>query len=116
MTTPILVPLAGSYISGADGILMPIHVKAPWDTKDYPFDWALHLLPDESISAVDFIPSSQHLSLLSKNIGDGLKPGSLTICWLYGGLLDTNYSVAIRVTTNHGRQMERTFQMSVGRN
>lgn len=115
-----LVPLAGNFMTSADGVLMPIFIKDPDDVLDYGFGWSNHLAGwfngiaqtgHDFIVAVTFDTGNSALTVLSSNFDD-----SNTYCWLSGGVPDVTYLVVMHITTDRGRQHDRTFGISVGQN
>lgn len=96
----------------ADGVAMPVWGKDPDDVLDYTLDWSKQLVEDDTIVAVTHIvlPGSE-LFVLSENFTD-----TTSTCWLQAGVLNLSYSVTCRVTTSKGRQMDRTFQITIGQN
>lgn len=116
MTTTV-APLAGTWTRDSDGILMPVFIKDPDDVEDYTLGFANHLVSDDEIVAVAFIPSDSTLPVLSTNVADSLAPNVRTNAaatgWVGGGTLGVTYSVICRITTEHGRRHDRTFQILI---
>jgi hypothetical protein len=104
-------PLAGNFITSADGIKMPLFTKDPKDVKDYGFDWSEHLAPDDTIIAVSFDTGNTALTVLSSNFDD-----TNTYVWLMRGVVTVTYLVVMVITTSKGRQEKRTFGIQCGSN
>lgn len=109
---PQVITTAPTVIYAADGTAMPVWTKDPNNVEDYTLDWSVQLNVDDSIEAVDFIvePASE-LTVLSSNF-----TATQATCWLQAGVLGLTYAVTCRVTTDHGRVLEYTFQIVCGSN
>lgn len=103
--------LSGNYIRSADGILMPIWVKDPQDVADYGLGWSNHLGADDFIVAAEFDTGNSALQILSTNFDN-----TRTFVWLSGGVTTVTYFVTCHITTDKGRQHERTFAIQIGQN
>lgn len=111
MATTLVEPLAGNWITSADSVKMPLFEKDPQDVLDYGFDWSNHLADDDTIVAVTFQTSNAELGVLSTNFTD-----TNAYVWLYGGVVEQTYLVTMHITTDKGRQHERTFAVQCGEN
>lgn len=110
----------------ADGVAMPVWPKDPNDVVDYTLDWTDQLVTGDTIIAVTYvIAPANELSVLSAdftNTGTTLIDNVeltnrlLTTCWLQAGVLAETYSVTARITTDSGREQERTFEIICGQN
>ncbi len=115
---PQVITTAPSVIYAADGTAMPVWTKDPNDVVDYTLDWSMQLNIDDSIVAVVYVISpGSELTVLSSNFSAGTT-GSATqaTCWLQAGVLGLTYAVTCRITTDHGRVLEYTFQIVCGSN
>lgn len=82
-------------------------VQDPEAVLDYTLDWTKLMVTGDTIVAVTFTPDSG-LTNLSQNFA------ALTVTvWLQGGTGGTVYNVVCHITTAAGRQLIRTFQISV---
>jgi len=104
-------PLAGNFITSADGVQMPLWIKDPKDVKDYGFDWSEHLAPGDTIINVSFDTGSSELTVLSSNFDD-----TNTYVWLIRGVVTVTYLVVMVITTLKGRQEKRRFAIQCGEN
>ncbi len=109
---PQVITTAPTIIYSADGTAMPVWTKDPNDLVDYTMDWSKLLNQDDFIEAAMFIvaPASE-LTVLSTNFTE-----TQATCWLQAGVLGLTYAVTCRITTDHGRQQEYTFQIVCGAN
>lgn len=103
--------LSGNYIRSADGILMPLWFKDPDDVLDFGLGWSNHLAADDVIVAAEFEVSNAALQILSTNFDN-----SRTFVWLAGGGVGITYFVTCTITTDKGRQHQRTFAVQIGQN
>ena len=109
---PQVITTAPTVIYAADGTAMPVWTKDPNDVVDYTLDWSTQLNSDDSIVAVVYVISpASELTVLSTNF-----TATQATCWLQAGVLDLTYAVTCRVTTDHGRVLEYTFQIVCGSN
>lgn len=106
------VPLLGPYIKSADGIVMPVWTKDPADTKDYTIDWSNELTDDDFIVAAKFRTTNADLTIESEPTWTE----NTTQVWHAGGVDGVSYGVTIHVTTNEGRQLERSYRIVGGQN
>lgn len=88
---------------------MPVWVKDPDDVEDYTLDWSQRLVEDDFLVGVVFTVSSSELNLVSSNFTN-----TVSTCWLSGGVPGGAYEVNCHVTTDAGRQHERTFRIQLG--
>lgn len=98
----------GSFQYSADGIRMPIWPKDAQSKLDYTLDWSKHLADDDKIIDARFV-SGGALQMFSPTYND-----SQAQCWLAGGVTGVSYPVTCSVTTQRGRQHDRTFRIAVG--
>lgn len=102
-------PLAGNFIKAADGIIMPLWIKDPGDVEDYTLDFSNHLAEDDEIVAVGFTVTNDELSVVSSNFTD-----TTAQVWLSGGVAGISYGVTCHITTDRGRQHDRSFRIVGG--
>lgn len=82
-------------------------VQDPEAVLDYTLDWTKLMVVGDTIIAVTFTPDPG-LTKLSQNFS------ALTVTvWLQDGTAGTVYNVSSHITTAAGRQLIRTFQISV---
>lgn len=83
------------------------YTKDPQATLDYLFDWSGWLATGETITA----------STMTATTGITVQSASFTTTtatvWLAGGTLGTAYQVTNHVTTNAGRQDDRTITITI---
>ena len=111
--------IAGDFVRSSDGVLMPIWTKDPNDVEDYTLDFSNILPENDRILRVEFITTSSALAVVSKNVGDSPvtgRPDSIATVWFSGGVSFVNYGVLVRITTQEGRQHDRTFRIVGGPN
>jgi hypothetical protein len=75
---------------------------------DYTLDWVDYLVEDDFIVDVAFTTSDVALVVNSENFTN-----TWTSVWLSGGLLAVSYSVVCHITTDAGRQDDRTFMLTI---
>lgn len=81
--------------------------KDPDETLDYSWDWSEYLpRGDEVIASEWLVPDG--LTSEAQNFS-----ALVTTVWLSGGDLGEEYTVTNRVTTKHGRQVDRTFALKI---
>ncbi|MER7070987.1 hypothetical protein [Terrabacter sp. NPDC000476] len=82
--------------------------KDPTAVLDYQVDWSKWLAAGETIAtSVWTVPTG-----LTKD--SEAKADTTATVWLSGGQLDAVHAVVNRITTNQGRQDERTFYIAIG--
>ncbi|OQW34522.1 MAG: hypothetical protein A4E20_10910 [Nitrospira sp. SG-bin2] len=79
--------------------------KDPEAILDYSVDWSKWLVSDDYLVHATFVPSPG-LSVISSNVTE-----TIATVWLSGGIAGQTYSVTCHITTNGGRQDDRTFQI-----
>lgn len=82
-------------------------IKDPSAILDYSLDWSDWLTAGDVLAHCAFVPSPG-LSVISVNNTD-----TIATCWLSGGVPGQTYNVTCHITTNDGRQDDRTFQIVV---
>lgn len=91
-------------------------VQDPQAILDYTLDWSKQLVEDDILVQTHFTPDSG-LSILSENITDStiVDGGSdkAATAWILGGIAGQTYNVTCHITTQGGRQDDRTFQIVV---
>ncbi len=93
------------WVTHEDGTRIPQWVKDPQDVEDYTLDWSLRLADGDFIVSVSHVlPAS--LQLISENYTE-----TITTVWIAGGLEGATYPVTAHVTTDKGRQHDRTFNL-----
>lgn len=86
-------------------------VQDPEAVLDYTVDWSEWLVPDDFLVSVAFIAGAG-LNVLSANVSDSVRTGRANSCgtvWLSGGVVGQTYNSICHITTDSGRQDERTF-------
>lgn len=104
-------PLAGQFIKAADGIIMPLYIKDPGDVVEYTLDWSNHLPDDDPIVAVSYSVTNSELIIVSSSFTE-----ITTQVILSGCVTGVSYGVTAHATTEHGRQLDRTFRIVGGQN
>jgi hypothetical protein len=79
----------------------------PQDRLDWAFDWAKWLTDGETISTATVTTAPAGLTLTS-DIGT-----TKVTVWVSGGTVGTRYAVTCHITTNQGRQAERTRYIDI---
>ena len=100
--------VAGNFVYGADGVQMPIWPKDPQSKLDYTIDFTKHLADDDQIIDARFTTNGA-LQMFSPTHNE-----SQAQCWLSGGIVGVSYPVTCSVTTQRGRQHDRTFRIAIG--
>lgn len=72
---------------------------------DYSLDWSDWLVEDDHLVHCTFVPDPG-LSVISSNVTNTHATG-----WISGGIPGQTYSVTCHITTDGGRQDDRTFQI-----
>lgn len=81
--------------------------KDPSSVLDYALDWSEWLATNEAISGSTWTPSAGIF------VNSDSSTGSVTTVWLSGGTAGLPYTVVNHITTNQGRQDERTITIRV---
>lgn len=81
--------------------------KDPDDRLDYSFDWSSWLANSETISTLAIIASP------GITVDGTTNTNTITTVWLLGGQAGFPYTVTHRITTNQGRQVDRTMTIRV---
>jgi hypothetical protein len=82
---------------------------------DYTLDWTKILVPGDSLAHVTFIPDPG-MNVLSENITNSTvtsQPNLAATVWLLGGTVGQTYKIACHITTEGGRQDDRTFNITI---
>lgn len=90
-------------------------VQDPEAILDYTLDWSKMLVSGDSIVNAVFTPDSG-MSVLTSNITASTVNNSTdqaATAWLLGGIAGQTYNVTCHITTEGGRQDDRTFQIVV---
>lgn len=88
---------------------MPSYAHDPSAVLDYAIDWTAWLAEGETITDSTWtVPSGITETTPSPSID-----GGVTTIWLAGGTVGTIYTVTNHITTSHGRQDDRSFELSV---
>lgn len=82
-------------------------VQDPEAVLDYTLDWTKLMVVGDTIIGVTFTPDAGLI-----NLSQNFASMRVTV-WLQGGTAGTVYNVACHITTSAGRQLVRTFQISV---
>ncbi|TDO18122.1 hypothetical protein EV580_1304 [Mycobacterium sp. BK086] len=86
----------------------PVHIKDPSAVLDYPCDWRNLLVRGDFIVATRFeLESGIYLA------SEPAFTDVAAIAWIGGGTVDTDYTVVCHITTNRGRQDDRSFVISI---
>lgn len=86
--------------------------SASWDKDpdavlDYGLDWSDWLANSETITGSTWTPSA------GITVESNSSTGSATTVWLSGGVAGLPYTVVNHITTNQGRQDDRTITIRV---
>ena len=84
------------------------YVKDPQAVLDYAFDWSDWLAESESVISATVTMTPTGLTKPSQSI-----IGDRVVFWLSGGTVGATYTVTCHVTTNQGRQEDRTMKVTV---
>jgi hypothetical protein len=85
------------------------YLADPTDVDYYGWDWADRLDTGETISVSTWtVPSGITQTTPAPSIA-----GSVTTLWLTGGTLGQKYTVTNHITTNQGRQFDRSFVVQI---
>lgn len=74
---------------------------------DYTLDWSNWLVSDDTLAHAVFYPDVG-LVLVSEN-----NTSTTASCWIAGGAAGSTYNVTCHITTDRGRQDDRTFQLYI---
>lgn len=119
MTPPSLpflsLMLAMRVFAGQKGCSMADFTKDPDDILDYGFNWG-----SQWLSTSEIITSSSWTASAGITIGNGSNGAGLptytntaTTVWVIGGTAGQPYTLTNRITTNQGRQVDRTMTIRV---
>jgi hypothetical protein len=105
-----------TLFAAADGISMPNWKKDAFDIEDFTLDWANWIDDGDSIIAVNYIiATGSPLTILSTDIVNN-ELHNFTTAWIQGGSYGETDSIVVQITTNEGREMQRTFKITCGPN
>jgi hypothetical protein len=82
-------------------------IKDPEAVLDFSIDWTSELAPGDRLIHVSVIPDPG-LRVISSNVTD-----KIATAWLQGGIPGNTYNVVFHVTTEGGRQDDRTIQILI---
>lgn len=86
----------------------PVHIKDPSAVLDYPCDFRRILVPGDFIVAARFtLDSGIYLAT------EPMFTDVAAVPWIGGGVDGMDYTVVCHITTNQGRQDDRSFVISV---
>jgi hypothetical protein len=81
--------------------------KDPNAVLDYTIDWSEWLADADTITAATSTPDT------GINVDSTMFTINTTTTWVSGGTNGTTYNIVIHVTTNGGREDDRTIQIEV---
>lgn len=90
-------------------VVIPTKLKDPQAKLDYGFDW----------SSSDWLDSGEVISASSWTVPSGITKDAesfsdtLTTIWLTGGTVDTTYLLVNHITTDAGREDDRSVNIVV---
>lgn len=84
-------------------------VKDPQAVLDYCLDWALWLSAEDYLVDAQFSCPNASITLLSSN----LREDTMAIVWVAGGIVGEKVLITCHITTEQGRQDERTFELTI---
>lgn len=89
-------------------------VKDPDSLLDYKVDWGDWLGDDQIVSALAFTDSVASAQTSGLRIASTMISASAAVVtWLSAGVLDTEYSVTVRVWTSAGRRNDESFSVVI---
>lgn len=88
----------------------PDFTKDPDDILDYSFDWSAWLATNETVLTFTALPSP------GISVNSTSNSATITTVWLSGGTAGQPYTVTHRITTNQGRQVDKTMTIRAQNN
>lgn len=86
---------------------MIVYIKDPDAISDYAWDWASFLGSDTITISMWLIDSADLIIVTDSN------DATTTTVRLFGGILETSYTVTNRIVTGDGRTNDRSFRIRI---
>jgi hypothetical protein len=89
--------------------LPPTFVQDPQAVLDYTLDWGYWMVAGDYIVSASFVPSAD-LVVISQNWADSIATGWILAA---GAQIGRTYAITCHITTDGGRQDDRTFSITI---